>query len=66
MCLLVACSEIETVFIPWLMDHVQESATQQLTARTLLDGEEGRATGEGEGEGELLGAVYTYVCNMDT
>ena len=62
MCPLVVCSEIETVFIPWLMDHVQESATQQLTARTLLDGEEGRATGEGE----LLGAVYTYVCNMDT
>ena len=48
------------------MDHVQESATQQLTARTLLDGEEGRATGEGERERELLGAVYTYVCNMDT
>ena len=48
------------------MDHVQEAATQQLTARTLLDGEEGRATGEREGEGELLGAVYTYVCNMDT
>ena len=50
------------MFIPWLMDHVQESATQQLTARTLLDGEEGRATGEGEGEGEgeLLG-VCTYM-----
>ena len=50
------------MFIPWLMDHVQESATQQLTARTLLDGEGREGEGEGKGEGELLGAVYTYVC----
>lgn len=36
---LAVCSEIETVFIPWLMEQVQQSTTKQLVARTLLDGE---------------------------
>ena len=61
---LAGCSEIETVFIPWLMDHVQESAGQQLMARTLLDGE----CKGGEGRGGLLGTVMwrndTALCAM--
>lgn len=32
------CTEVETVFIPWLMDAVDDSIEKEKTARRMLDG----------------------------